>query len=149
MVIFRPFKVGDYIEGGGVAGVVQEIQIFTSLLKTPDNKLIIVPNSGMMGGNIVNYSAMDTRRIDLVAGVRITSYNVCYTKLLRPSFRISALVADEQGDKTEILAQSRRNPFPHEILLAAVHDFHLIGFQNITAADESHQGSGRVPGNHR
>jgi len=69
MVIFRPFKVGDYIEGGGVAGVVQEIQIFTSLLKTPDNKLIIVPNSGMMGGNIVNYSAMDTRRIDLVAGV--------------------------------------------------------------------------------
>jgi len=69
MIIFRPFKVGDYIEGGGTAGTVEEIQIFNTILVTPDNKVIIVPNAQMTGGNIVNYSAKDTRRMDLVCGV--------------------------------------------------------------------------------
>jgi small conductance mechanosensitive channel len=69
MLIFRPFKVGDYIEGGGTAGVVEEIQIFTTKLKTPDNKLIIVPNAKMTGDNITNYSAKEIRRVDLVFGV--------------------------------------------------------------------------------
>ena len=69
MIIFRPFKSGDYIEGAGVAGVVEEIQIFTTQLKTPDNKAIIVPNSKMMGDNITNYSAKEERRLDMVIGV--------------------------------------------------------------------------------
>ena len=69
MIIFKPFKVGDYIEGGGVAGVVEEIQIFTTQLTTPDNKQVIVPNAQMTGGNIVNYSCKGTRRVDLVAGI--------------------------------------------------------------------------------
>jgi len=69
MIIFRPCKVGDFIEGAGVMGVVEEIQIFTSQLKTPDNKVVIVPNSKLMGGNITNYSAKGTRRVDLVIGV--------------------------------------------------------------------------------
>lgn len=69
MIIFKPFKVGDFIEGGGVAGVVEEIQIFTTQLKTPDNKQVIVPNAQMTGGNIVNYSSKGTRRVDLVAGI--------------------------------------------------------------------------------
>lgn len=69
MLIFRPFKNGDYIEGGGVSGTVEQIQIFTTELLTPDNKLVIIPNSNMMGGNIVNYSANKVRRIDLVIGV--------------------------------------------------------------------------------
>ncbi|MDY0189913.1 MAG: mechanosensitive ion channel [Desulfuromonas sp.] len=69
MLIFRPFKNGDYIEGGGVAGTVEQIQIFTTELLTPDNKLVIIPNSIMMGGNITNYSANSVRRIDLVVGV--------------------------------------------------------------------------------
>ena len=69
MIIFRPFKAGDYIEGAGVAGVVEEIQIFATQLKTPDNKTIIVPNAKMMGDNITNYSAKDTRRMDMVIGV--------------------------------------------------------------------------------
>ncbi len=68
IVGFRPYKVGDYIEGGGVAGTVVEVQIFTTVLKSPDNKKIIVPNSQIMAGEIVNYSANDTRRVDLVAG---------------------------------------------------------------------------------
>ncbi|NQU41540.1 MAG: mechanosensitive ion channel [Lentisphaerae bacterium] len=69
MIIFKPFKVGDFIEGAGTAGVVEEIEIFTTQLKTPDNKKIIVPNAQMTGGNIVNYSAKDIRRVDLTFGV--------------------------------------------------------------------------------
>ena len=69
MIIFRPFKAGDYIEGGGTAGTVEKIEVFTTTLKTVDNKVVIVPNAKMMGDNIVNYSAKDTRRVDLNFGV--------------------------------------------------------------------------------
>jgi small conductance mechanosensitive channel len=69
MILFRPFKVGDFIEGAGVAGVVQEIQTFTTTLKTPDNKTIIIPNAKLSGDNIVNYSAEATRRVDMTVGV--------------------------------------------------------------------------------
>ena len=69
MILFRPFKKGDYVEAGGTAGVVDQIQVFTTILKTPDNRLVIVPNAKIMGDNITNYSAMDTRRIDLTFGV--------------------------------------------------------------------------------
>jgi small conductance mechanosensitive channel len=69
MIIFRPFKVGDYIEGAGTAGTVEAIQIFTTQLKTPDNKTVIIPNAGLTGGNIVNWSVKGTRRVDLVMGI--------------------------------------------------------------------------------
>ena len=69
LIIFRPFKVNDLIEAGGVTGVVEEIQIFTTQLRSLDNKTIIVPNGQMTGGEIVNYSTKDTRRVDLVIGV--------------------------------------------------------------------------------
>lgn len=69
MILFRPFKVGDYIEGGGTAGTVEQIQIFTTQLQTPDNKTVIVPNASLTSGNIVNYSAKGTRRVDMVFGI--------------------------------------------------------------------------------
>jgi small conductance mechanosensitive channel len=69
MLIFRPFKVGDYIEGAGVAGIVEEIHIFHTLLGTLDNKAIIVPNAKMTGDNITNYTMKDRRRVDLVFSV--------------------------------------------------------------------------------
>ncbi len=69
MIIFRPFKVGDYIEAGGTAGTVNEITVFTTILTTPDNRVIIVPNAKITGDNIINYSAKDKRRMDLVCGV--------------------------------------------------------------------------------
>ena len=69
MIIFKPFKVGDFIEGAGVAGTVEEIQIFTTQLKTPDNKTIIVPNAKMTGDNITNYTMKGTRRVDFVFGI--------------------------------------------------------------------------------
>ena len=69
LIIFRPFKVGDYIEAAGVAGTVEVIQIFTTELATPDNKTIIVPNSKLTADNIVNYSTKNTRRVDMVFGI--------------------------------------------------------------------------------
>ncbi|WP_045466085.1 small-conductance mechanosensitive channel MscS [Vibrio hyugaensis] len=69
IVAFRPFKSGDYVEIGGVAGSVEAIQIFQTVLKTPDNKMVVVPNSSVIGGAITNYSRHATRRVDLVIGV--------------------------------------------------------------------------------
>ncbi|MDR5857838.1 mechanosensitive ion channel [Halomonas eurihalina] len=69
VVLFRPYRVGDYIEGGGVSGTVEEVQIFTTELSTPDNRKIIVPNGQMLSDAITNYSAHATRRVDLVVGV--------------------------------------------------------------------------------
>lgn len=69
MIIFKPFKVGDYVEAAGVAGTVEEIQVFTTTLKTPDNKTVIIPNSNITGDNIVNWTIKGTRRVDMVFGI--------------------------------------------------------------------------------
>lgn len=69
IILFRPIKQGDFIEAGGATGTVNTITIFSTILKTGDNKTIIVPNSGIMGGSITNYSTEQTRRIDLVVGI--------------------------------------------------------------------------------
>jgi small conductance mechanosensitive channel len=69
ILFLRPFKVGDFVEAGGAMGVVETIGIFNTSIKTGDNKIIIVPNSNIIGGNIVNYSKEPIRRIDLVIGV--------------------------------------------------------------------------------
>ena len=69
IVLFRPYRVGDFIEGAGIAGVVEQVQILTTVLRTGDNKRIIVPNGQIMDSIITNYSANDTRRIDMVVGV--------------------------------------------------------------------------------
>lgn len=69
IIIFHPFKVGDVIEGAGVLGSVKELGIFTTVLKTPDNKTIFVPNGSLAGGNITNYTLEENRRVDMVVGV--------------------------------------------------------------------------------
>jgi small conductance mechanosensitive channel len=69
IVLFRPYRVGDFIEGAGIAGVVEQVQILTTVLRTGDNKRIIVPNGQIMDSIITNYSANDTRRVDMVVGV--------------------------------------------------------------------------------
>ena len=69
LIIFRPFKAGDYVEAGGTSGTVEQIAIFSTIMKTPDNKRVIIPNSKITGDTITNYSAMDTRRIDMVFGI--------------------------------------------------------------------------------
>lgn len=69
MIVFRPFKVGDFIEAGGVSGVVEKISIFSTIMKTGDNREIIVPNGHVYAGAITNFSARDTRRIDMTFGI--------------------------------------------------------------------------------
>lgn len=68
IILFKPFGVGDFIEAAGVSGTVEAISIFSTLMKTGDNKQIVVPNSSIYDGNITNYSAKPTRRIDMVVG---------------------------------------------------------------------------------
>ena len=69
VLLFRPFKVGDYIEAQGVGGTVQEIQIFHTILNTPDNKKIYLPNGSLSSGNITNYSKEPTRRVDFTISI--------------------------------------------------------------------------------
>lgn len=67
--VFKPFKSGDFIEAGGVMGVVEDINVFSSTLRTGDNKEIILPNGAIYGSAIINYSARETRRVDMVFGI--------------------------------------------------------------------------------
>lgn len=69
LLIFRPFKLGDFIDGAGALGVVKAIQLLNTELKTPDGKAVIIPNSKLVGGNITDLSAYDIRRIDLVMSI--------------------------------------------------------------------------------
>jgi len=72
LIIFRPFKVGDFIDAGGTKGIVEGINIFNTNMRTPQNQVVILPNGQVGGGSITNYSVKETRRIDLTMGV---SYN--------------------------------------------------------------------------
>lgn len=69
LILFRPFKIGDFVTAGGVSGTVKEISIFNTELNTPDNQKVIVPNSTIMGNVITNVTAHPTRRLDLLFGI--------------------------------------------------------------------------------
>src|SRR6056297_3976923 len=69
ILLFKPYKVGDYIEAQGHAGSVKEIQIFNTVLKTPDAKIIIIPNGSLANSSMINYSAEETRRVDWTFGI--------------------------------------------------------------------------------
>jgi len=69
ILLFKPYKPGDFLEAQGYMGVVQEIQIFNTILLTPDNRKVIIPNGGLSSSSMINYSAMETRRVDFSFGV--------------------------------------------------------------------------------
>ncbi|MBX2807419.1 MAG: mechanosensitive ion channel [Cellvibrionaceae bacterium] len=69
IMIFKPYRVGDFIEAQGYSGIVQEIQIFVTILTTVDNKTIIIPNGPLAGGSMINYSTQDKRRVDMTFGI--------------------------------------------------------------------------------
>jgi small conductance mechanosensitive channel len=69
IIVFRPFNKGDFVEVSGATGVIDNISIFTTTMTTPDNKEVIIPNGSILSGNITNYSARDTRRVDMVFGI--------------------------------------------------------------------------------
>jgi small conductance mechanosensitive channel len=91
LLVFKPFKVGDFIEAGGTTGSVKAIHIFSTILNSPDNIKIIVPNGQITGGNISNYTANGTRRVDMVM-------SVSYDEDLKKAQRVieSVLAADKR-----------------------------------------------------
>lgn len=91
LIMFRHFRVGDFIQAAGIMGIVREIKIFDTRLSTPDNKVIIVPNGQILGGPITNFSANDTRRMDLVVGV---SYDDDIRKVKEV---LNAILAQDEG----------------------------------------------------
>ena len=95
MIIFRPFKLGDFIEAGGVVGVVEQISIFSTIMKTGDNREIIVPNGHIYASAITNYSARATRRIDLVFGIGYDDDMLAAKKIMESILAGHDLVLDE------------------------------------------------------
>ena len=69
IIIFKPIKIGEFVDAGGAMGTIEEINIFNTMMKTGDNKVIIISNSNIIGGNITNFSRKDTRRVDLTFGI--------------------------------------------------------------------------------
>ena len=103
LIIFRPFKVGDFIEAAGTAGSVEEIMIFSTKLKSPDNKQLFVPNGSILAGTIVNYSARNQRRVDLIFGCGYGD-DIKKTKaLLEAIVKENALVLDEPAPTIGVL----------------------------------------------
>lgn len=89
LIVWRPFRVGDFVEAGGTTGTVQEIQIFTTVLHTPDNLRVMVPNDLITKGKITNYSANETRRVDLTIEVS------CSNDLEQVRQMLSSILAGE------------------------------------------------------
>lgn len=69
LLVFRPYRIGDFVEAAGVLGTVKEMRLFTTIVNTPDNIRIIIPNSKLFGDTIKNFTAEDTRRVDMVVGI--------------------------------------------------------------------------------
>ena len=95
LVIFKPFKVGDYVETSGVQGVVQSINLFYTVLLTVDNKRITVPNGSLMNANVIDYTAEDTRRVDLTF----------LTARSEEPARIQALMQEVMAANEKVLAE--------------------------------------------
>jgi small conductance mechanosensitive channel len=97
LISLKPFKAGDFVEIAGTAGVVEEVHVFSTQLRTGDNKTVIIPNGGITNGTITNYSAKPTRRIDLVIGVGYNADLKQTKKILNDVVSSHALVLKEQA----------------------------------------------------
>ena len=85
LMVYRPFKYGDYVDAGGIGGTVMGIELFTTILNTPDNRKVVVPNSQITSSPITNFSQHPTRRVDMVVGI---SYNADLRKAKTVLMRI-------------------------------------------------------------
>lgn len=93
----HPFEEGDFVEIAGVSGTVEKITLFSTKLKTPDNKVVTIPNSSVSGGNIVNYSAEEKRRVDLTFGVAYGSDIDKVKRVIESVLDEHALVLHDDG----------------------------------------------------
>jgi small conductance mechanosensitive channel len=106
VLINQPFNKGDFVEAGGVAGVVQDLNLMATTLTTPDNKKVVVPNKSIWGSSITNYSAMPTRRVDLVMGI---SYGADIGKardIISEVLSGQELVLDDPEPTVEVVAMA-------------------------------------------
>ncbi|MBP5418723.1 MAG: mechanosensitive ion channel [Bacteroidales bacterium] len=104
ILVFRPFKVGDFIEAQGYMGVVREIQIFNTIVTTGDNKTIIIPNGGLSTGSLINYSHMPERRVDFTFGIGYgDDIDKAYAAIKAVIDRNEKIIKDQPG----------REPFMH------------------------------------
>src|SRR5262245_50278848 len=110
LLMFRPFKVGDYILAGGVEGTVQEIGLFTTTINTPDNVMTIIGNTKIFSDNIKNYSTNPYRRVDLVAQLAHTVDPAEAIALLKPEIARVANVLSTPAPDIEILTFNERGP---------------------------------------
>lgn len=111
IIVLRPFKSGEYIEAAGIGGSVESVQIFATTLVTPDNKFVVVPNSAILAGNIINYSRKPTRRIDLTIGVSYSADLAKTKALLEKVVIANTLVLKDPGVQVAVaeLADSSVN----------------------------------------
>jgi len=103
IVLFRPFKVGDFIDAAGATGTVDSLNILTTTLKTPDNKIIIIPNKNMLDGNITNFSARNTRRIDLVFSIGYDDDIKAAKKILEKAVKADKRVLDDPAPMISVM----------------------------------------------
>ena len=122
LIIFRPIKVDDFVEASGVTGVVEKVDIFTTQLRTPDNKTVIIPNAQLTANNITNYTAKGTRRVDLVIGV---GYSDDIDK-------VRSLIEDELKKDNRILT----DPAPTILVLELADSSVNFGVRPWTKADD-------------
>ncbi|MBN1830771.1 MAG: mechanosensitive ion channel [Deltaproteobacteria bacterium] len=122
LIIFRPVKVDDFVEAAGVTGVVEKVDIFTTQLKTPDNKTVIIPNAQLTSNNITNYTTKGTRRVDLVIGV---SYSDNIDK-------VRSLIEDELKKDGRILT----DPAPTIVVLELADSSVNFGVRPWTKTDD-------------
>jgi small conductance mechanosensitive channel len=99
----QPFQVGDFVEVGGVPGVVDETNMMATTLHSPDNKKIVVPNRSVWGSTITNYSALDTRRVDLVMGISYSSDIGKAKEVILSVLKGNEMVLDDPGPTVEVV----------------------------------------------
>jgi small conductance mechanosensitive channel len=101
LLIFRPYHIGDYVEAGGVAGTVRDMGMFSTVLTTPDNVRVIVPNGKIFGDVIKNYAGEDTRRVDMVIGI---GYDSSITKATEIMFELMKADGRVLSDPAPVIA---------------------------------------------
>ena len=113
ILLLKPYKIGDYIEAQGYAGTVREIQIFSTIICTPDNKTIIIPNGGLSTGSVNNYSKQNERRVDWTIGIsygdRIENARNAILAILEADNRVQKTPGHEPAVKVSELAESSVN----------------------------------------
>lgn len=97
LVAFRPLRAGEYVDLGGVAGTIDQVQIFSTTLRTSDNKTIVVPNGKIISGNIINYSREPNRRVDIVVGVAYDADIDLVKKVLGDVIAADARIMHDKG----------------------------------------------------